>query len=187
MRRMEIIFGAAALVTAILAASSASAEPAAEVSLTRLDCGQTVTLADRGLSGFTDVAAFSGLKVQLTFSCYLIKHGADYMVWDTGNPVTAAGATAAPTAPKTSIVDQLKQLSLKPEQIKFVGISHYHGDQARLERQSGEFRPLDQRRREGRAGIRRPGCVRRRYRRDVEHARTYTGPSQSAGKTSEHG
>jgi N-acyl homoserine lactone hydrolase len=128
MKRMQVIFSAAALVTSILTASSASADPAAEVSLTRLDCGQTITLAERALSGFSDVAAFSGLKVQLTFSCYLIKHGTDYMVWDTGNPVTAAGAAAAPTAPKTSIVDQLKQLGLKSEQIKFVGVSHYHGD-----------------------------------------------------------
>src|SRR5262249_34822436 len=31
-------------------------------------------------------------------------------------------------APKTSVVDQLKQLNLTPAQIKYVGISHYHGD-----------------------------------------------------------
>jgi hypothetical protein len=31
------------------------------------------------------------LKVQLTFSCYLVKHGDDYLVWDTG---VAVGANA---------------------------------------------------------------------------------------------
>jgi glyoxylase-like metal-dependent hydrolase (beta-lactamase superfamily II) len=31
-------------------------------------------------------------------------------------------------APKVSIVDQLAKLGLKPEQIKYVGISHYHAD-----------------------------------------------------------
>jgi glyoxylase-like metal-dependent hydrolase (beta-lactamase superfamily II) len=45
------------------------------------------------------------------------------MVWDAGNPV---GTT--PTAPKTSMVDLLAQLKLTPAQVKYVGISHYHGD-----------------------------------------------------------
>jgi glyoxylase-like metal-dependent hydrolase (beta-lactamase superfamily II) len=31
-------------------------------------------------------------------------------------------------APKVSIVDQLAKLDIKPEQVKYVGISHYHGD-----------------------------------------------------------
>ena len=30
--------------------------------------------------------------------------------------------------PKVSIVDQLAQINVKPEQIKYVGISHYHAD-----------------------------------------------------------
>jgi N-acyl homoserine lactone hydrolase len=57
----------------------------------------------------------------------LIRHGKDYLVWDTGNP-PATGTTPAPTAPSSSLVEQLAQLHLKPEQITFVGISHYHGD-----------------------------------------------------------
>ncbi len=56
-----------------------------------------------------------------------MKHGNDYLVWDTGNPA-ATGASPAPTAPKSSLVEQLAQLHLTPEQITFVGISHYHGD-----------------------------------------------------------
>jgi len=109
------------------AAQTASAAAAAELSLTRLDCGKTTTLKDQNLSLFSDVAAFKGLSVQLTFSCYLVKHGNDYLVWDTGNPV-ATGTAPAPTAPTTSLVEQLAQLHLKPEQVTFVGISHYHGD-----------------------------------------------------------
>jgi N-acyl homoserine lactone hydrolase len=106
---------------------SAAPTPSDEVSLTRFDCGKTTTVAD--VSRFSDIGAFPGLKIQLTFSCYLIKHGGDYMVWDTGNPSAASGNTA-PTAPKLSLVEQLAQLNLKPEQIKYVGISHYHGDHA---------------------------------------------------------
>ena len=39
--------------------------------------------------------------LQLVYSCYLIKHGDDYMVWDTGQP-----STAGPLAPKVGLVDQ---------------------------------------------------------------------------------
>lgn len=63
------------------------------------------------------------LKVQLVFSCHLIKHGGDYLLWDTGHAMTTPNV-----APKESLVDPLAKLDLKPEQIKYVGISHYHGD-----------------------------------------------------------
>ena len=107
----------------VFAPHTASAQaPAAEVTLTRLDCGTNAAPTDVSLR-FSDTYAFSGLKVQLAISCYLIRHGDDYMVWDTGNPV---GTT--PTAPKTPLVDLLGQLKLTPDQVKFVGISHYHGD-----------------------------------------------------------
>ena len=45
------------------------------------------------------------------------------MLWDTGHSMTAPNV-----APKTSVVDQLKQLNVTPDQIKYVGISHYHAD-----------------------------------------------------------
>jgi N-acyl homoserine lactone hydrolase len=124
MKRMDLNLGAAVLASLVIGAS-ASAQNAPELSLTRFDCGKTTTLND--VSRFSDVSAFKGLNIQLTFSCYLVKHGNDYLVWDTGNP-PATGSTPAPTAPKTSLVEQLALLHLKPEQITFVGISHYHGD-----------------------------------------------------------
>jgi len=124
MRLREMNLGWAVLAT-VCAAASASAQSAPEISLTRFDCGKTTTLND--VSRFSDVAAFKGLNIELTFSCYLVKHGNDYLVWDTGNPA-ASGGTPAPTAPKSSLVEQLAQLHMKPEQITFVGVSHYHGD-----------------------------------------------------------
>jgi len=36
--------------------------------------------------------------------------------------------SAGAVAPKTSLVDLLAQAKVKPEQVKYVGISHYHGD-----------------------------------------------------------
>jgi glyoxylase-like metal-dependent hydrolase (beta-lactamase superfamily II) len=93
-----------------------------DMSLTRLDCGtpQAPTVVNQR---FSDTYSMGDLKVQLVYSCYLVKHGADYLLWDTGH-----GLTTPKVAPKVSIVDQLAQLRLKPEQINYVGISHYHGD-----------------------------------------------------------
>ena len=102
----------------------AQAQTAPEVTLTRMsDCGTSQAPTDVALR-FTDVYAYNGVKIQFVFSCYLIKHGNDYMKWDTGHSMTAPGGVA----PKTSLVDQLAQLKVTPDQIKFVGISHFHAD-----------------------------------------------------------
>ena len=106
----------------LFAHTPARAQTPPIVELTRLSCGTNAAPTDVGLR-FSDTYAFNGLKVQLTFSCYLIRHGDDYLIWDAGNPV---GTT--PTAPKTSLVDVLAQLKLTPAQVKFIAISHYHGD-----------------------------------------------------------
>jgi N-acyl homoserine lactone hydrolase len=105
-----------------LAGLSAIAQAAPEVTLTRLDCGTPAAPTDVA-QRFTDTYAYNGLKIQLVFSCYLVKHGDEFMVWDTGHSMTAGAV-----APKTSLVDLLAKLELKPDQIKYVGISHYHGD-----------------------------------------------------------
>jgi len=106
---------------AAFSGAPAIAQPAPEVTLARLDCG-TPVINDVSMR-FTDTYAYNGLKVQFTYSCYLIKRGNEYMLWDTGHSMSAG----AP-APKVSIVDQLAKINVKPEQIKFIGISHYHAD-----------------------------------------------------------
>lgn len=101
-------------------AQQAAAQPAPELSLARLDCGTPVPMV---VARFNDTWAFTDKKLTFTFSCYLVKRGDEYFLWDTGHAMTAG----AP-APKVSIVDQLAQINVKPEQIKYVGISHYHAD-----------------------------------------------------------
>ena len=103
-------------------AQAPAAKPAPDMTLTRLECGTPqppVAVNQR----FSDTYAYGDKKVQFVYSCYLIKHGDDYMLWDTG---FAPGTPN--TGPKESIPDQLTKLNVKPEQIKFVGISHFHGD-----------------------------------------------------------
>jgi glyoxylase-like metal-dependent hydrolase (beta-lactamase superfamily II) len=100
----------------------ANAQAAAPVSLARLECGTNQAPTDVGLR-FSDTYAYNGLKVQLVYSCYVIRHGDDVLVWDTGFP-----KGSAPTSPKQTIPELLGQLDITPAQVKYVGLSHSHGD-----------------------------------------------------------
>jgi N-acyl homoserine lactone hydrolase len=106
----------------LFAGLAVSAQAASDVSLARFDCGtpQAPTAVNQR---FSDTFAYGELKLQLTFSCYVIKHGDEYMLWDTGHAMTMPNV-----APKVSLVDQLAKIDVKPEQIKYVGTSHYHAD-----------------------------------------------------------
>jgi glyoxylase-like metal-dependent hydrolase (beta-lactamase superfamily II) len=105
---------------AVSAFSTAAAlAQAPEVTLTRLDCGTGFNDQRR----FSDTFAYTDPKVRFTFSCYLIKHGDEYMVWDTGY---LPGSN--PSAAKVTLTEQLAQLKVKPEDVKYVGISHFHAD-----------------------------------------------------------
>jgi N-acyl homoserine lactone hydrolase len=100
----------------------APARAAPDMSLTRFECGTPqapVPVNPR----FSDTFAYGDLKLQFVYSCYLIKHGDEYLLWDTGHAMTTPNV-----APKVSLVDLLAKLELKPDDIKYVGISHYHGD-----------------------------------------------------------
>ena len=105
-----------------LTTARASAQTPPTVTLTRLACGTNAAPTNVGLR-FSDTYAFSGVMVQLTYSCYLVRHNDDYLIWDAGF-ATGPGATA----PKQSMVELLAQLKLTPANVKFIGISHYHGD-----------------------------------------------------------
>jgi glyoxylase-like metal-dependent hydrolase (beta-lactamase superfamily II) len=120
----------AALCAAVLAGLQACAQmssqapaPAAaqgpEVTLTRLDCGTGPNDPRR----FSDTFAYTEPTKPFTFSCYVIKHGNDVMVWDTGYL-----PGSVPNAKNPPISDLLKQINVNPAQVKFVGISHFHAD-----------------------------------------------------------
>ena len=176
---MNRILTGFALGAGLFVAGLATSAQAAEVTLARLDCGtpQEPTVVNER---FSDTYAFPGLKVQFVFSCYIIKHGDEYMLWDTGHSMTAPNV-----APKVSVVDQLAKIDVKPDQIKYVGISHYHADhtgqidsfpktpadrrqgmgsdhqpQARSGRELQAVRRLDQGREQGRAASHRQRCIR---------------------------
>ncbi len=120
MRRISVLLAAA--LCARLFGLHTPAQAAADMSLTRLDCGTPqppIAVNER----FSDTFAYGDLKLQFVYSCYLVKHGDQYLLWDTGHSMSAPKV-----APKVSIVDQLDKIGVKPEQITYVGISHYHAD-----------------------------------------------------------
>jgi len=113
MRHLLRALAAAGAFTAL----ASSAQPAVEVTLARLDCGSGFNDQRR----FSDTFAYSEPRVPFTFSCYVIKHGSDVMVWDTGYlPGSVPSATNKP------LVDLLKQINVNPDDVKFVGVSHFH-------------------------------------------------------------
>ncbi|MGY0556586.1 MULTISPECIES: N-acyl homoserine lactonase family protein [unclassified Lysobacter] len=117
---------AIALARTLLAAVAVSLAPglsaqAAEVGLARLDCGNEPKPVS--VASFSDTYAYPDFKLQLTYSCYLVRHGDRYLLWDTGNPMDGA-----PEAPKVPLVDLLARIDVPVDAIEFVGISHHHTD-----------------------------------------------------------
>ena len=106
------------------------AKPAPEIRLYHLDCGN-ITVTD--LNVFSDTDAYIGKSKDLVASCYLIKHGEDWLLWDTGLPASTPRLADVTTRPfilslQETIPEQLKKLDLKPEDIDYIGISHGHFD-----------------------------------------------------------
>jgi len=89
---------------------------AAEVGLARLDCGTEP--APRSVASFSDTLQFPELKLTLTYSCYLVRHGDRYLVWDTGNALDGT-----PRAPKVSLVEQLARIGVAPDSVEYVWAS----------------------------------------------------------------
>jgi N-acyl homoserine lactone hydrolase len=106
----------------LFASLAVSVQAATDVSLARFECG-TRQEPQAVNPRFSDTYSYGDLKLQFVFSCYLIKHGDEYMLWDTGHAMTMPKV-----APKESLVDLLAKIDVKPDQIKYVGISHYHAD-----------------------------------------------------------
>ncbi len=126
MRSISILMAAS---IGIAACAPATAQMA-EMKLWRLDCG---TVAANDLNVFSDTKAYTGQSKTLTSSCYLIQHGSDYLLWDTGLPSAIKGKPLDPelamdaTVTRT-IKEQLATLGIDPAKITHVAVSHYHFD-----------------------------------------------------------
>lgn len=103
--------------------------------------GPKLYVFDCGLINLSGVKMF-GLKDdqtsvrELFVPCYLIEHGKDRLLWDTGLPLSAAGQglikldDGGSIVYERSIVDQLAAMGVKPADVTYVAFSHLHTDHA---------------------------------------------------------
>ncbi|MBX4949614.1 N-acyl homoserine lactonase family protein [Rhizobium binae] len=126
---------AALFVTAYTSPPSATEvkDPAATIDrLYRVDCGHSLANDE---SVWTP-GENKGKSIEFSSTCYLIQHGNEYLMWDTGVPETAIGDPKGwSTLPSLivyhldkTISSQLAQIGLKPSDIDYVLVSHTHGD-----------------------------------------------------------
>jgi glyoxylase-like metal-dependent hydrolase (beta-lactamase superfamily II) len=87
--------------------------------LWRLDCGRLDENRDR---------AWEWQRVATPTPCYLVAHGSRYLLWDAGVSKRALGNAHPTIKLERTVTDQLRDIGVRPDQVGFVGISHYHGD-----------------------------------------------------------
>jgi glyoxylase-like metal-dependent hydrolase (beta-lactamase superfamily II) len=113
------------------AGANASAPARPPLTLTRLDCG-TPTIKNFDTFFSDRPGLYEGGPRQITDSCYLVRHGDQLLLWDTGLDAALKGKSQdmgglVMRLDKT-LDEQLAQLGVKPADIDIVGISHMHAD-----------------------------------------------------------
>lgn len=104
-----------------------------DMALYRFRCGN-ILVSD--LNIFSDTEAYTGKQKELTVSCYVIKKDDNILLWDTGLPSGLAEnpdgmvSGAFTLKLKETITQQLAKISLTPDQITHIGLSHAHFDHA---------------------------------------------------------
>ena len=121
-----------AVFAAALIAGTAPAQPSAQpaLQLWRLDCGDFVM--KKFGAWFSDTFQYPAGARPLVGSCYLIRKGDQVLLWDTGmsdalidKPIDNAEQSQTL---KRTLVDQLAETGIRPEDVDIVGISHFHAD-----------------------------------------------------------
>ncbi|WIW96268.1 N-acyl homoserine lactonase family protein [Altererythrobacter rubellus] len=124
---MKPIIFSLAMATSL--AAPVSAQEAPDLEMWQLDCG-TIELSDAG--DFSDAHLYDGEERTLVVNCYLIRNADQYMLWDAGLSKDLIGISytegAFTVSMKRSLVDQLAELTLSPEDINLAAVSHYHFD-----------------------------------------------------------
>jgi N-acyl homoserine lactone hydrolase len=77
-----------------------------------------------------------GRSIQFSSTCWLIQHGSEWLLWDTGVPESALHDPKGwSTLPKLivyhldrTLTEQLAEIGLKTTDVTYVAVSHTHGD-----------------------------------------------------------
>jgi N-acyl homoserine lactone hydrolase len=100
--------------------------------LYRLDCGHSLANDESVWTPGENV----GRSIEFSSTCWLIRRGNEWLLWDTGVPQSALNDPKGwSTLPQLivyhldrTLTDQLAAIGLKTDDITFVAISHTHGD-----------------------------------------------------------
>ena len=100
--------------------------------LFRLDCGRSLANDESVWTPGENV----GRSIEFSSTCWLIKHGKEWLLWDTGVPESALNNPKGwSTLPKLivyhldrTLTGQLAAIGLKKTDIAYVALSHTHGD-----------------------------------------------------------
>jgi glyoxylase-like metal-dependent hydrolase (beta-lactamase superfamily II) len=126
----RLAVAAALLILTSVPMPAGSYIPRPEVQLWRLDCGDFIVKDYNAF--FSDTSAYPPGPKPIVGSCYLIRDGDRYLLWDTGVEARLVGSPddnpVIRMSLRKTIVDQLATIGVRPDQIEMVGISHYHGD-----------------------------------------------------------
>lgn len=104
-----------------------------EVKLYSFD-GGTVVVNTLGL--FAQDETYKGQSKEFADAFYVIQHPKGNLMWDAGLPESLVGLPEPYTSPdgaftvsrKDSVLNQLKQIGMSPEDIKYISLSHTHFD-----------------------------------------------------------
>jgi N-acyl homoserine lactone hydrolase len=118
------------LLIALTALSLAACSAQPSLTLQVFECGEVEV---RDISLFSP-GVDEGVTKNLVDSCYLIQHPKGNLIWDTGitDAVGVEGVEAFGGKLKLTVTnplsEQLAAINIKPSDIQFMGISHFHGD-----------------------------------------------------------
>ena len=125
---LSLLLAAIALIVPAQATPPASPS---ELRMYTLDCGR-IDFADETV--FADTGEHDGERGVMPVSCFLIRHGNEWLLWDAGLGDEIAASPECRTVvslhfrvPRT-LQAQLTSLGLRPDDLRYVALSHLHAD-----------------------------------------------------------
>jgi len=131
MRSNHVVAGVA-IAFALAAPAGAQDKPGTVERIYVMECGQgSAPDQSRWSPGVNE-----GKPFDMVTNCYLIKHAQGWMIWETGVGDTFAslqeGRVGQQGAPSwklaKTLISQLDEIGVRPSDVRYVAVSHTHGD-----------------------------------------------------------